>query len=137
MNIYVVSRGSYSDYRVLCAAPDKATAEELCAALNSHTHNCYEQATVEELPLVRNVKELGPVTVYIAFIDARSGEIVDANPRTQYAYPWDSGMDTRYLAGTYKGHDMVRGASTRGYDEAIKAARDHLAEYKAQKGLIS
>lgn len=45
---WVIARGSYSDYRVLCACPSKKDAKTLAARFNST--ETYEQAGIEWLP---------------------------------------------------------------------------------------
>lgn len=47
--VYVVTSGEYSDYRVLCACPDEATADRIAADVNRVDR--YAGARVEELPV--------------------------------------------------------------------------------------
>jgi len=49
--IYVVSDGEYSDYSVLFACPDEATAEAAAAAVRGMEHSWHRNAFVESLPM--------------------------------------------------------------------------------------
>ncbi len=48
--MFAVSSGEYSDYRVLCVCPTKADAEAVAALFNEHIQ--FEHAEVESLPLI-------------------------------------------------------------------------------------
>ena len=55
-HMWAVSKGSYSDYRVLCVCPDKKTAKKIAADVNGCSS--WGEAFVEQLPLLsesRNV----------------------------------------------------------------------------------
>ena len=51
-HIYVVSKGSYSDYRVVCACPTKGDAERVAYKLRSDPDGWSEDARVETLPVI-------------------------------------------------------------------------------------
>lgn len=59
--VYAVSRGDYSDYRVMCVCPDKATAERVADAHNGDSDS-YEDARVEA---IRYITEPRKVTTYM------------------------------------------------------------------------
>lgn len=55
-HMWAVSKGSYSDYRVLCVCPDKKTAKKIADDINKCSS--WGEAFVEQLPLLsesRNV----------------------------------------------------------------------------------
>ena len=55
---WLVSSGSYSDYRVHCAAPNKKAAKAIIAALNSdETYNYF----IEQVPVIDKAEK---VTIY-------------------------------------------------------------------------
>lgn len=57
--VWVVSSGSYSDYRVHCAAPSERAAKEIAAAMNAdHARGDY---MVESLPVIDRAER---VTIY-------------------------------------------------------------------------
>lgn len=56
--VWVVSSGSYSDYRVHCAAPSKKAAQGIVAALNGdETYNYF----IEQVPVIDKAEK---VTIY-------------------------------------------------------------------------
>jgi hypothetical protein len=55
--MYVVSSGSYSDYRVLCICDSKERAEQVAAALRADSDGWRSDAGVETLPLVTTTPE--------------------------------------------------------------------------------
>ena len=57
--VWLVSSGSYSDYRVHCAAPSKRAAKEIAAALNADQER--GRFMVESLPVIDRAEQ---VTVY-------------------------------------------------------------------------
>ena len=58
-NVWVVSSGSYSDYRVHCAAPSKRGAREIVAALNGADE--WTKYFVEQVPVIEKAER---ITVY-------------------------------------------------------------------------
>ena len=57
-SVWVVSSGSYSDYRVHCAAPSKKAAKAIIAALNGdETYNYF----IEQVPVIDKAEK---VTIY-------------------------------------------------------------------------
>lgn len=58
-SVWCVSKGSYSDYRVLCVCPNRAVAELIAQDINRG--DSYADAQVEQLPMIRESRR---VTVY-------------------------------------------------------------------------
>ena len=58
-SVWVVSSGSYSDYRVHCAAPSKRGAREIVAALNGADE--WTKYFVEQVPVIEKAER---ITVY-------------------------------------------------------------------------
>lgn len=57
--VWLVSSGSYSDYRVLCAAPSKKAAQDIVDALNATDE--WAEYFVEQVPVIEHAER---VTVY-------------------------------------------------------------------------
>lgn len=155
--IYAVSVGDYSDYQVLALFEQRKDAEEFVKHLrkfsSSKWMDTYEQtgnASVEagivddddegdyyiyasdayvEQKLIYGPGETPkPVAVYCVRVD-RSGK--ETNRWLHQEWPWD--VNYEYV---YADHDGATACSTRGYDAALKAARDKLYARKARrKGL--
>lgn len=59
-------------------------------------------------------------------IDWHGNEVNEKYRSMFYSYPWDEGSETHH------GGWGVFGISDRGFDEALKSARDCLRQYKAE-----
>lgn len=123
-DLFVISTGSYSDYRVVCAAPDEPTAVALAARINEHPMRFHDEARVERIPMVGRLDELKPVQLFEVSVEWDGTE---HDRTTYYAYPWDQGGVSRI------GGWGAFGVSDRGYDEALKAARDLASTEKARR----
>lgn len=76
-SVWLVSSGSYSDYRVHCAAPSKKAAEVIVDALNADDE-WTEYFGVERVPVIEHAER---VTVY----GFEAGDHLDG--RQHHAYP--------------------------------------------------
>ena len=54
-SVWLIESGSYSDYTVHAACPDKATAERVAAELNAANVDSWDDYNVTEVPLVTDV----------------------------------------------------------------------------------
>lgn len=125
--IWAVSSGSYSDYGVHAICSSKRIAEEVAERLG---------AEVEEFPYVTNASQTWSKLTYYVYInakgevvrrfDARSGGLGEQPPASpEYAWTY----------GPYGQSDgsVAYGCSDRGFEVALKAARDKLAQSNAEK----
>lgn len=127
--VYVVTEGRYSGYHIEAVfekLEDAEVAAKMCGG------------EVETYPL--NGKPGDPVTVYSVEIDGDGNEV----GRWENTWlPWDANepwvMEGRGWLYLLPGGPPAGacGQSTRGYDVALKIARDKLAEakYDAEKGM--
>lgn len=127
--VYVVESGSYSDYRVHFACPDKKTAEAMSAALNKS--GGYDSYEVAELAVYSAVEQITPRTLFVVEVDINGNELKRWNSSFR---PWDG---HGYLVGWIPAYKHVRGISERSYEAALKSARDHLAKRKAKKAGVA
>jgi len=128
--VYLLTAGEYSDYQVLAVCRTRELAEFLAKRVGKHKR---EEVRVEEYPLVKSVDEFIPLTIYFVRIDTEGNEVHrrtyhemffgEAAPDDIESLGWPTSADA---TGAF-------GCSSRGYDAALKAARDKLAEFKAQK----
>jgi hypothetical protein len=127
--IYLLTTGSYSDYRVLCATRDQALATAIAAKLDAHPME-YQSGgvAVEAHYLIRVIDEIRPQPIYEVTVDWEGHETLR---RSYFAYPWQPGNVSRTIGWG------ATGVSDRGYDEALKAARDLAATGKARRAGIA
>lgn len=153
--IYIVTKGSYSDYHIICACPLKKTAKEAAGRYNrltgmrGYADGYADKHRVEELAWVTDpASDIVLETLYEVEVND-DGEVV-RQYEISYASP-GSPMDDEYYDDS--SHPVTRvneyydpssqsfqrvngtriqGRSRRGYDVALKVARDKLAELKAQ-----
>ena len=128
---YLVTRGAYSDYRVVCVAASREVADEIVAFLN-RAEATYE-AAVEELPIVSSLAEAQPRQAWTVWIN-KDGDEIDSSTTTALLedelYETEGGevLDPNLWSGMDR---AATGESYRGHDVALKAARDALAQRKA------
>lgn len=132
--IWAVSSGSYSDYGVICVCPSKAIAEAVAKKINdSGDSYSYETARPEAFPLVSSLDEMFTYSIYCVETDGTGAE---TRRWTAKARSWDR-YTLESAAWNPGGGARSRGVSRRGYDEALKAARDELAKHKAKKAGVA
>ena len=126
--VYVVSSGSYSDYTVHFACPDKKTAEAMVKHLNGRGK--WGDYEVRELPLYDSLGALAPGKSFVVEVDIDGIE----TRRLENSYdPWEGEY---YMAGWVPA-GYARGVSDRSYDVALKSARDHAAKHRAKKAGVA
>lgn len=113
--VYIVTDGSYSDYHIVAVFADEKLANEFANAGGGGVE-------------VYDVKTGMPekVTHYSVEIDA------EGNETRRWAYSeWD--FEKEPERAWKMGAPGYRAVSYRGYDVALKAARDKLAAHRAKK----
>lgn len=113
--VCVVTEGSYSDYHILAVFAEKKLADQFAEAAGG---------SVE----VYNIRTGMPerATCYSVMIDAEGNE----TSRWSH-FDWDFEKEPERAWKT--GVPGFMAASYRGYDVALKAARDALAQWRARK----
>lgn len=130
--VWFISSGNYSDYSPNFACPDEATANEIAARMNAIEGDGTYQ--VESLGMISDLSELQADTTYYVFIDMGGNETSrhqSSNAIFSAERPAES-IYAREQSGFRHMPDRVQAHSNRGYDVALKAARDKLAEVKAR-----
>ena len=119
--VYVITKGSYSDYHICAVTMDKARAENLKKLFSDR----YDEATVEEY-ILNECKENGSM-YYVDFPDDEPQRIGLDEFAGAYVAP---NMDRCVLDW----YDPIR-VYVRAKDEqhAIKIAQDEYAKWKAEK----
>ncbi|MCC7001516.1 MAG: hypothetical protein IT357_05135 [Gemmatimonadaceae bacterium] len=127
--VYVVSRGSYSDYRVEFACTTEQAANDAAAKLNALAGSSYEPYEVEELPLVDSPDQVGATVRYMAHTDR---DIVREWSYTEYGViseVEDELAETSFPVG--KGWRATAASP----DRARKILADKLAQLRAETEL--
>lgn len=126
--VWAVSSGSYSDYGVSYICATEELAKTLCLRINGTRRGGYDEAFVEEFTFVEELGDARTSTVYRVQVDSTGVETrrwtyqdVDAAGGPE---PEDEVYDIAH---------GVMANSVRGYDVALKAARDKLASLKARE----
>ena len=126
--VYGISAGEYSDYRMLAVCPDWETALALYRRVFQYPMNYMSSLRIEPVQCVRILEDVQPVAAYEVAVDDVGVEKLEWR-RLFYEYPWEfSGDDSGWITGW-----GARARSYRGYDVALKVARDRLAEARALK----
>ena len=122
--VYLVVSGEYSEPHA--AYTKKEKAQEIVDRLNGTGE--YGEYAVEAIPLD---VDRGVRTVYCVWIDRATGEeIKDRREARVHNQPWEceAGEERDW------GREEILGAcSTRGFDVALKAARDRRARLQAEE----
>lgn len=122
MKIWVVEKGSYSDYRVVGVYTSEENAKKVCDFLNAS--DPYDEATFAEWPLDPAVTELNQgLKQYLVHIK-KDGEV-------SHCEPWDA--VSSYLSGSVSRWKEVMIAIVWATDEkhAVKIANEKRAEWIA------
>lgn len=126
-SVWAVSSGSYSDYGVsyICATEELANA--LCDRINALRK--YDESFVEEFAFVERLGDARISTIFRVQVDRNGTET------RRWSY-----VDTDAAGGPEPDDEVnelgagnVMASSVRGYDVALKAARDKLASLKARE----
>jgi hypothetical protein len=116
--VWIVTQGEYSDYHIVGVFSTKEAAEALCARINAKED--YDKAQVEEY----DVDNIAYGLKYIVRV-TDTGEEIER-------YTVEGVNDTLLERADKAWKGGILGMSTRGYDAALKAARDGLAQLKAE-----
>lgn len=116
--VYIVTSGEYSDYRIEAVFTDKALAERHAERLSGSVETC---ALLTRKPVKRRV--------YSVAVN-EAGEEVNRYEQLEWSYEARFGANVRTLRSRIV---SVIARSPRGYDVALKVARDALAKAKAER----
>jgi hypothetical protein len=123
---YLISTGSYSDYHVEYVCATKDVAEEILERLNRYEGR--DEFRMEERRLLESSDELEAGIIYSVLVDKDGREV------RRFSYAWhgeSEPQESTYRVKNWHEYE-VSATSPRGYDVALKAARDVLAEGKAE-----
>lgn len=123
--VIVVSAGTYSDYHVVCACPSQKIAEGVAAKIREIDHR-RDDVRVETLPLIASADDAYTYTMYCV------ETALDGTERRRWIYnqhTWDPDYLPSAVYGNAQNGFTARGVSQRGYDVALKIARDKAAEH--------
>ncbi len=85
--VWLVVTGSYSDYRVECAAASEADAKQIAATINAWWRS-YEDAHVKSVPLV--TPPVHRVTIYMVSVTVWDDGLIQHHQLWQDArWPWE------------------------------------------------
>lgn len=95
--VWVLSRGSYSDYRVLCVVSGKKKDAELLAArMNATQESYYDEVEVESLPVVtKDVQQVEILRLQVNIWD--NGKTSDDHTNVRVEWPQDALFGTPEL----------------------------------------
>lgn len=122
---YIVTDGAYSDYHI-CQVFDSEKAAQDYKEMRRRLDECFigdiEVWTLNAEPVIAPI-------VYRVYID-REGQEVERNTHLDWN-GWNNGDEV--FVSSHVSDYAVGAESTRGYDVALKIARDKLAEMKAKE----
>lgn len=141
--VYGVAAGAYSDYRVEFICLTREIADALAAKLNAAQtpKRKYQREgdvyTVEEMSMVTDVDEVEYRPSWCVWVDGEGQLLSRRYSKNAYDSKWVTGGDMDRTAEVLgiSDHPDVRmfAQSYRGHDVALKAARDKLAQLKAEE----
>lgn len=130
--VYAIARGQYSDYEIGAICLTREVAETILARVNVGIIE-HRQWWIDEYPLLESGDDsVTAGDVYAVTIRQETGEVVRRDHLK--ARTFDFGPD--YLIQEPDGKNIYA-TSRRGYDVAIKAARDLAARFKAEDAGIT
>lgn len=120
--IYVLSRGEYSDYSVLCACPNKEQAEQLAARYNADKSEYHsDQVEVEELWVFgEQTQKLETLLLQTELFD--NGTEKPKDPQVRAVWPFDDWSNAAKIPVQWRWvrapmyHDKGGRLEVRGYD---------------------
>src|SRR5690606_20318888 len=123
--VFVVTAGWYSDYRILGIFAEESVAQRVADEFNQRRPA--DDAQVEVYPLLDDVPP--PVTMYRVWVDTDGNEVRRDIKVVMFGdYDYEEGERSSRTAS--KG---AFGQSPRGFDVALKIARDRLYQEKARR----
>lgn len=128
--VYIVTSGYYSDYKIVAVFSEKTAADSFCEFRNKNMQKTFEitEYNVEEYPLDAAIEKF----IYYVYVNESGVESIESESRGRYQqfFNYDDDIIDVLESG------LIRAGSTRGYDVALKIARDKLAEIKAKESGI-
>lgn len=129
--VYAISSGEYSDYNVHVICPSKKIASAVLARMRSTQG--YNPLWVEEIPLAESADDIIIRTVYQVEINKGGEETLRNSCKVII---WDD-KDNERLEQAKVWDGKAWAVSYRGYDVALKAARDKLGIKQAEDEGVS
>ncbi len=131
--IYLVSRGNYSDYRVLAAFTEKAVAEQVVAKIIAEVGDSWEPPFVE-------ARALNPDVISSPFVSFRVNMEYDTGDgATVLANSTEEALDINEAVSTWGRRGEKKMCSTSCWaddaEHAIKIANERRTQHKAMKGI--
>lgn len=129
MKVYAVTHGEYSSYTVDYICASEAVAERVAERLNALDRGEWaDKFDVEEFNYITDPEADLPLEVrYTVWIDMNGNE---ADRYSEGVYGEDALAKDETL---YVDNLRCKGESNKGFEHALKIARDHLAQEKAKK----
>lgn len=135
--VYTISEGSYSDYGVKFIFGDETLRDRLLTKLNLINDNEYFG---EEFQLIETEDDVVVQHTYYVFVDREGNETSRFGSSSVYSMSQQDLFDDaeghtsdRDLAWAKINNWYVGGTSHRGYDQALKAARDRAGIRRAEE----
>lgn len=138
--IWLVSSGSYSDYRVLCACRTEAEAEAVAVKVRGHVEGWDRDADVEARQIVGSDVELVEVLKHRTTL-WDNGKESDTDERTYSRWPFDIYEDTPAVAWRWVRAPIHNGKGGRlevwgtDHERVRRVYSDKRAELKASPSL--
>lgn len=131
--VYLVSRGNYSDYRVLAAFTERGVADQVVAKIIAEVGHSWEPPFVEE-------RALNPEVISNPLVSFRVNMEYDTGDKaTVSANNTEDSLDMNEAFGTWgrRGEKKMCSTSCWAKDagHAIKIANERRAQHKAMKGV--
>lgn len=123
--VYVITRGSYSDYHICAVTLDPERAKNLKRLFSG-----YDEANIEEYPLDEKVE----TRVYGVTLQRESGKHIKTK-LDDYGFYDDGGVEEDCEFGADE--KLTFWCDAKDEEHALKIARDRLAQYKAEREGIS
>jgi hypothetical protein len=122
--VYVVTQGEYSDYSIEAVTLDRKVAKAIVERISG------AKTRVETYDLYDKDSSLAPITYYRVYVDK------DGNETRRWItthHPWDD-----MVQETWGNRQVGFGAaSARGFDVALKAARDKAYKEQAKRAGVA
>ena len=126
--IWAITSGEYSSYGIFCVCASREIAETVAARLNGSGRQEYD---VEEFDLLESDGEVSMAPVYRVHVDDQGRE-TNRWSYVRYALGRDLVLDPEGGEVMNSVYGKAVGVSHRGYEEALKSARDVLTQAKAR-----
>jgi hypothetical protein len=128
MKVYLVASGEYSDYSIEAVSLDRKVAKAIVDRINAAEHYGSD-ARIETRELYDKASSLELITYYRVEV---SPDGTEQRRWITTHHPWDG-----YIQETWGNATYSAAASPRGFDVALKAARDRAYKLQAKKAGIA